>query len=61
MAFKTICEECGAEGKIVQRDNISVFSNAVVGEENITISYGEEERYDVIELRCLKCGHKVEE
>lgn len=61
MSFKTICEKCGAEGKLFQKKDVSVFSRAVRGEGDITITYGQEEGYDVIELKCLKCGHKVEE
>lgn len=59
MAFETICEKCGAKGKIIQKKNASIFSRAVRGEGDIAIYYGEEEGYNIIRLECSKCGHKV--
>lgn len=59
MSFKTICEKCGAEGKLIQKENVSVFSRAVRGEGAITIFYGEEEGYDTIKIECTKCGNKI--
>lgn len=59
MSFKTICGECGAEGRLIQKKEVSVFSRTVRGEGNITIFYGEEEGYDVINIKCSKCGHEI--
>ena len=59
MSFKTICEKCGAEGKLIQKKDVSVFSRAVRGEGSIAIFYDEEEGYDVIRIKCTKCGNEI--
>ena len=51
MSFKVKCEACSAEGRIIHKKGVSVFSNTVRGEGAITITYGEEGGYD-IEIKC---------
>ena len=60
MSFKVKCEACSAEGRIIHKKGVSVFSNTVRGEGAITITYGEEGGYD-IEIKCTQCGNKVED
>lgn len=59
MSFEVKCGECGAEGKIFQKKDASVFSRAVRGEGSITLFYGQEDGYDTVMIKCTNCGHEV--
>lgn len=59
MAFKVICEKCGAEGRIFQKKDSGVFSWSLRGEGNIGISHDEDDDDQGIIITCMSCGHEI--